>query len=100
VSQEFDNEASLLRAVELCTKINAQSAWMEFQHRSQKRLVVSFDVYCRLLEYTVYVRQAEGSAVHCFNDYVRFDDLVYEANGRQLDVRIDFFLSPESIRIE
>lgn len=100
MSQEFDNEAFLLRAVELCTEINALSSWMELQHRPQQRLVVSFDVYCVLLEYTVYVRQAAGTAVHSFEEYVRFDDLLYEADGRPLDVRIDFFLPRSSIRIE
>jgi hypothetical protein len=100
VSHVSDNEAFIQRAVELCTEINALSAWMHRQQQPQERLVVSFDVYCILLEYTVYIQQTGGTAVHSIEDFVRFDDLVYEADGRPLDVRINFFLPPRSFKID
>lgn len=100
MSQVSDNEAFIQRAIALCTEINVLSAWMRRQQQPQERLVVSFDVYCILLEYTVYVQQAEGTAVHSIEDFVRFDDLMYEADGQPLDVRINFFLPPRSFKIE
>ena len=88
------------RAVELCAKINALTSWAEGENRRPKRLVVSFDVYCILLEYTVYMQQAHGAEGHTLEEYIQFDDLLYEADGHPLDVQIDFFLPADSIRID
>jgi hypothetical protein len=90
----------LRRAAELCAQINALSSWSREQLRPHRRLVVSFDVYCILLEYTVYMQHVQGSENHSLEEYIQFDDLLYEAEGFPLDVRIDYFLPPNSVRIE
>jgi hypothetical protein len=90
----------LRRAAEVCARINALSAWARGQQHPHHRLVVSFDVYCLLLEYTVYMQQLHGGDGHSLEEYIHFDDLLYEAEGMPLDVRIDFFLPQNSTQIE
>ncbi len=88
------------RALEICAQINALSAWTDQQSRPQNRLVVSSDVYWILLEYTVYIHALQGTEGHTLEEYVRTDDLVYDTGPHQLDVHLDFFLPPQSFRIE
>jgi hypothetical protein len=97
-SQAYDD--LLRRAAEVCARINALCDWAREQERPHERLVVSFDVYCVLLEYTVYVQQLHGGDGHSLEEYIHFDDLLYEAEGMPLDVRIDFFLPRNSTHIE
>ncbi len=90
----------LSRALETCAQINALSAWTEQQQRPQSRLVVSFDVYWTLVEYTVYMHALQGADEHTLEEYVRSDDLVYDTPRHRLDVHLDFFLPPQTFRLE
>ncbi len=94
------NPELINRAVELCSQINALSEWTDRQNKKQQKLIVSFDIYCVLLEYTVYLQQTGGAGGTVLEDFLLYDDLMYEAGDRPLDVRIDFFLSPNTLFIE
>jgi hypothetical protein len=91
--------AILVRGVELCSQINSLSVLADRNHCAQSKLVVSFDVYCDLLEYTVYIYHYDAEHPATIEDYIFSDELVFEANGHKLDVRIDFFLPSNSIQI-
>jgi hypothetical protein len=95
----MSEDAILSKGVELCAQINDLSEQVERQQREQSTLVVSFDVYCALLEYTVYLHRYDALASSSLEDYLCSDDLVFEANNRRLDVHVDFFLSANSIQI-
>jgi hypothetical protein len=97
----MSEEAILAKGVELCAQINNLSELVEEQRqKEQSTLVVSFDVYCVLLEYTVYLHRYETLVSSSLEDFLCSDDLVFEANNKRLDVRVDFFLSANSIRIQ
>ncbi len=96
----MSEDAILSKGVELCAQINNLSELIEQQQRAQSTLVVSFDVYCALLEYTVYLHRFDTFAASSLEDFLRSDDLVFEANNKRLDVRVDFFLSQNSIQIQ
>ena len=96
----MSESAILARGVELCSQINSLSILAGFTNSDQSRLVVSFDVYCDLLEYTVYLHRCDtecGSST--IEDFLLSDDLVFEANGHKLDVLIDFFSAENSFHI-
>jgi hypothetical protein len=88
------------KAVELCTQIHSLSMKAEDATQPQKRLIVSFDVYCVLLEYTIFLQTMRAESGMTLEEYLQCDDLVFDANGHRLDVRVDFFLSPGSILID
>ena len=87
------------KAVELCTQIHSLSAKADFADRQQHQLIVSFDVYCVLLEYTLFLQNLRAETGMTLEEYLRCDDLVFDANGQRLDVQVDFFLLPGSIHI-
>jgi hypothetical protein len=95
----MSKDAILSKGVELCAQINSLSELIEEQGE-QSTLVVSFDVYCALLEYTVYLHRFDVLASSSLEEYLRSDDLVFEANKKRLDVRVDFFLPANSIQIQ
>ncbi|HVN48211.1 MAG TPA: hypothetical protein VMU30_05250 [Bacteroidota bacterium] len=96
----MSKEAILEKGVKLCAQINDLSELVKHQQEEQSTLVVSFDVYCALLEYTVYLHQYDASSASSVEDFLRSDDLVFEANNKRLDVRVDFFLPANSIQIQ
>ena len=94
------DETMFTKAVEFCTQIHTMSSMADFSHLPQSRLVVSFDVYCVLLEYTMFLQRMRPDEGFTLEEYLQCDDLVFDANGHRLDVRIDFFLPPQSVQIE
>ena len=88
------------KAVELCTQIHSLSTKAEFTNKPQSRLVVSFDAYCILLEYTIFLQQMRGEAGLTLEEYLQCDELVFDANGHRLDVRVDFFMPKNTLRID
>jgi hypothetical protein len=96
-----NNESLLTKASDICSHINAMSEFYAAQHRPQKKLIVSFDVYCLLLEYTALLnhthRNGESSSIE---ELISTPDLVYETKKHQLSVCVDFFQPPGSVEIE
>jgi hypothetical protein len=82
------------------TQIHTLSTKAEDANQRQQQLVVSFDVYCVLLEYTIFLQNMRAESGMSLEEYLRCDDLVFDANGHRLDVHVDFFLSQGSIQID
>jgi hypothetical protein len=93
------DEALLTKALELCTYINTISSSMDEQGRSQPKLILSFDLYCLLLEYTVYLKGVSGASPNSMEDLILCDDLLFETPERELEVHVDFFLPPNTVAI-
>jgi hypothetical protein len=95
----MSQETILTRGVELCAQIHSQCLTAQQQQQLRSRLIVSFDVYCDLLEYTVYLHRFDSLPGCTLEEYLSSDDLVFEANGYRLDVQVDFFLPKESVAL-
>ena len=93
------DEALLTKALELCTYINTISSSLENSSAVPPRLVLSFDLYCLLLEYTVYLKGVSESSPASIEELILCDDLLFETPQRQLEVRVDFFLPQNTVTI-
>ena len=90
-------EALLTKALELCTYINTISASYADRGKGKPKLVLSFDLYCLLLEYTVYLRGLSDTNPNTVEELILCDDLLFETPNRQLEVNVDFFLPANSV---
>jgi hypothetical protein len=95
-------ETLLTKATDICAQINLLSSLMEAQGKKQSRLVLSFDVYCVLLEYTAYLNPALQSEedVRIAEEMIIANDFVYETQKQKLAVQIDFFSPAGVVDIE
>ncbi|MCX6139009.1 MAG: hypothetical protein NTV54_16135 [Ignavibacteriales bacterium] len=96
-----NNESLLTKASDICAYINTLSDRIASQQRPQKKLIVSFDVYCLLLEYTAllnYIHQDWGTS--SIEELIATPDLFYETKKQQLAVCVDFFKQQGSVDIE
>ncbi len=96
----LSDERLLTRASEICASINALSAFLEGRDVPQQRIVLSFDVFCVLLEYTAHLRTSLHYSACDVEELLGADDLVFETARRDLPVRIDFFLPANTFDIE
>ncbi len=62
-------------------------------------VVLSFDLYCLLLEYSILGGQIHLAEEYHLEDLLFCDDLMIETPHRQLQVVIDFLAHPNSKRI-
>jgi hypothetical protein len=96
-----NNESLLTKASDICSYINALSEHYAVHHRQQKKLIVSFDVYCLLLEYTALLNQThQNGGSSSLEELIVTPDLIYETKKHQLTVCVDFFSSLGSVEIE
>lgn len=98
-SDRMQTNSILTRGLDLCTQISYMSMQAERLSQPQHSLIVSFDVYCDLLEYSLYLQTYSGETTPTLEDYLRADELLFETNGRKLEIHIDFFLPANSIII-
>ncbi len=91
--------AILARGLDLCAQISILSLQAERLSQPHSCLIVSFDIYCDLLEYSLYLQLAAGETKPTLEEYLTADDLLFETNGRKLEIRVDFFLPANSIII-
>jgi|SRR5208283_269388 len=92
-------EALLTKALELCTYINTISASCDKEAKEKPKLILSFDLYCLLLEYTVYLKGLSDTNPSTVEELIFCDDLLFETPNRQLEVRVDFFLPPNTVTV-
>lgn len=92
-------EALLTKALELCTYINTISASFDKEAKEKPKLILSFDLYCLLLEYTVYLKGLSDANPNTVEELILCDDLLFETPKSQLEVRVDFFLPPNTVNV-
>ncbi len=93
------DEALLTKALELCTYINTISTSINESGKNLPKLILSFDLYCLLLEYTAYLKGVSESSQSTIEDLILCDDLLFETPQRQLEVHVDFFLPVNTVTI-
>ncbi|MCX7984310.1 MAG: hypothetical protein N3A63_05360 [Bacteroidetes bacterium] len=91
--------AIVTRGIDLCAQISYMSMQAERLSQPQRDLVVSFDVYCDLIEYSIYLQNMSTSSLSTLEEYLQADDLIFQTNSHQLVVVVDFFLPPNTILI-
>lgn len=92
-------ETYLFKGTQLYERICALSAAMEPSGRQQFRLVLSFDLYCLLLEYTALVGRLNSEAGTEVEELFHYDDLMFDTGNYHLAITVDFFASPDTIAI-
>jgi hypothetical protein len=92
----------LSRATDYCSQINLLSTLLDAQEKEQHTLVLSFDVYCTLLEYTAHLNPALETEedVMSAEQMIITNDFLFETPHHKLAVRVDFFSLPGVIDIE
>lgn len=96
------SETLLTRATDICAQINLLSALLEAQQKEQHMMVISFDVYCTLLEYTAYLNPALENEEDIIKaeQMIIANDFIFQTPHHKLAVKVDFFAPPGVIDID
>ncbi len=92
-------EYVLVRGNQLNERVIALSQSLDSQLAPQTKLVLSFDLYCVLLEYTVLVGQLNLTTGQTVEELISYDDLIFDTGLHKLIVSIDFFSPANSVQI-
>ncbi len=92
-------EYLLVRGNHLNERIIALSQSLDTQVAPQGKLVLSFDLYCVLLEYTVLVGQLNLTGAQSVEELLAHDDLIFDTGIHKLIVSVDFFSPANSVQI-
>lgn len=91
-------ETYLLKGTQLYERICALSASLEAK-QPQTKLILSFDLYCLLLEYTSLVGRLNSGDAATVNELLAYDELMFDTGNDHLLVSVDFFASQDTILI-
>ncbi len=86
------------RILELSTCLKNQDQTSGLVER-QKKLVLSFDLYCLLTEYFVLLNRYHNNPTETLEELFDTDDLIVELGNYDLNVKIDFSAPPNTLRI-
>jgi hypothetical protein len=95
----MSQETYLFKGTQLYERICALSASMESSGREQSKLLLSFDLYCLLLEYTALVGRLNSVGGAEVEELFQYDDLIFDTGNNHLAIAVDFLASPETIII-
>lgn len=91
-------ETYLLKGTQLYERICTLSASLE-PKELQTKLVISFDLYCLLLEYTSLVGRLSAGDAATVDELLTYDELMFDTGNYHLLVSIDFFAPSDTIMI-
>ena len=92
-------ESVLIRGNSLHERVASISSALDAQLAPQARLLLSFDLYCVLLEYTALVGQLNLAKGQTVRELLSYDDLVFDTGLHKLVVTVDFFSPSDSLQI-
>jgi hypothetical protein len=92
-------EAVLVRGNHLHERVAALSQSLDSQLAPQSKLVLSFDLYCVLLEYTALMGQLNLENGQSVSELLACDDLIFDTGVHKLTVSVDFFGPTNSVQI-
>ena len=95
----YTPENVLSRGALLNERVAALSHSLDSQLAPQSKLLLSFDLYCTLLEYTALIGQLTLSDGQSVEDLLAYDDLIFDTGMHKLVVQVDFFCPPNSVQI-
>jgi hypothetical protein len=92
-------ETVLVRGNQLHERVAALSHSLDSQLAPQSKLVLSFDLYCILLEYTALMGQLNMEHSQSVPELLLCDDLIFDTGVHKLMVSVDFFGPTNSVQI-
>jgi hypothetical protein len=92
-------ENVLVRGSQLHDRVAALSNSLDSQLAPQNRLVLSFDLYCILIEYTALLGQLSLEQGQTVPELMHYDDLIFDTGLHKLAVSVDFFGPSNSVQI-
>ena len=92
-------ENVLVRGSHLHERVAALSSSLDSQLAPQSKLVLSFDLYCLLLEYTALMGQLNLEHCQTVAELLTYDDLEFDTGVHKLGVFVDFFGPMNSVQI-
>ena len=92
-------ESVLVRGNQLHERVAALSNSLDSQLAPQDKLVLSFDLYCLLLEYTSLMGQLSLENGQTVPELLTYDDLIFDTGVHKLAVSVDFFGPSNSVQI-
>ncbi len=84
------------RILELSTRNTNQK---KTDSLAEKKLVLSFDLYCLLTEYFVLLNRYHDNPAETLEELFDTDHLIVELGNHDLIVKIDFTAPPNTLRI-
>ena len=94
-----DSEAVILKGSQLHERICALSTFMDSVVNRQDNLVLSFDLYCILLEYSVLLGKFDVTEKLSVDQLIDYDQLIFDTGAQKLLVIVDFFAPLNSVTI-
>jgi len=94
-----DSEAVILKGSQLHERICALSTFMDSVVTRQENLVLSFDLYCVLLEYSVLLGKFDVTEKLSVDQLIDYDQLIFDTGAQKLLVIVDFFAPQNSVTI-
>jgi len=92
-------ENVLVRGNSLHERVASISSALDAQLAPQEKLLLSFDLYCVLLEYTALVGKLNLSEGQTVEELLSYDELVFDTGLHKLVVSVDFFSPADSLQI-
>ncbi len=92
-------EQVLNRGNQLHERVASISGSLDAQLAPQTKLILSFDLYCVLLEYTALVGQLNLAQGQSVEELLSYDDLIFDTGLHKLVVTVDFFSPFDSVQI-
>lgn len=94
-----ESEAVILKGSQLHERICSLSTFMDSVVENQETVVLSFDLYCLLLEYSVLLGKFDVMEKLSLDQLVGFEHLVFDTGTQKLRVKVDFFAPSNSVSI-
>lgn len=94
-----DSEAVILKGSQLHERICALSTFMDSVVNRQEQLILSFDLYCVLLEYSVLLGKFDVMEKLSVEQLIAYEQLIFDTGQQKLNVQVDFFAPPNSVTI-
>jgi hypothetical protein len=94
-----NSEAVILKGSQLHERVCTLSSFMESVITRQETLILSFDLYCVLLEYSVLLGKFDVIEKLTVEQLIMYDQLIFDTGENKLVVQVDFFAPQNSITI-
>jgi len=89
----------LLKGTLLYERIYSFATSMDAYASEPKKLVLSFDLYCLLLEYSLLADHFQSNGAQSIEELFFYEDLMFDSGKFTLHINVDFFAPQESMTI-
>ena len=89
----------VVKGVEIHKRINELSATLKENNFSQERVVLSYELYFTLLEYTVLVNETHVNRELLMWELLNHEELLFDTGTDRLSICVDFFSPRDTLNI-